>query len=223
MPAAEGFVRQQLFLCGIAVCCLGGIFLLLGTEFALPPSPLTLAPASGPAGTMVTVTGSGLPSGSTVYIYWEGETQGNDTYFFVASGDVNSGGGFTPSASFQVPSSPLGMHNVTVSSVALGPATEAIPSGDVLATAQFNVSDSAPTQSTSSGQGSGPSPIEGWGGISIGGGVVLMLASFFMKERREQVEPPAGYRFCPFCSTTVELAAERCPMCNGLQPKEGEG
>ncbi len=52
----------------------------------------------------------------------------------------------------------------------------------------------------------------------IGGGV-MSLASLFMAEGPGPVMPPEGFRFCVFCSTPVPLASERCPHCNGLQPK----
>jgi hypothetical protein len=53
----------------------------------------------------------------------------------------------------------------------------------------------------------------------IGGGV-MMIASFFLSESPGPLRPPEGFRFCPFCSTPVQIGAQRCPHCNGLQPKE---
>ncbi len=52
----------------------------------------------------------------------------------------------------------------------------------------------------------------------IGGGV-MSLASLIMAEGPGPMMPPEGFRFCVFCSTPVPLASERCPHCNGLQPK----
>jgi hypothetical protein len=52
----------------------------------------------------------------------------------------------------------------------------------------------------------------------IGGGV-MMVASFFLRESPGPMSPPEGYRFCVFCSTPVPMASERCPHCNGLQPR----
>jgi hypothetical protein len=49
------------------------------------------------------------------------------------------------------------------------------------------------------------------------GGVVFVLAGFFLKESEGQVEPPEGYKFCRFCNTPVLLTADRCDHCNGLQ------
>ena len=54
----------------------------------------------------------------------------------------------------------------------------------------------------------------------IGGGL-MMLASLFLSETEGPVQPPTGFRFCPYCSTPVPLGAERCPHCNGVQPRDG--
>jgi hypothetical protein len=53
------------------------------------------------------------------------------------------------------------------------------------------------------------------------GGAIMAAASFFVSESSGPVQPPEGFRFCAYCSTPVPLDAERCPRCNGLQPKEG--
>ena len=56
--------------------------------------------------------------------------------------------------------------------------------------------------------------------FAIGGGI-MALASFFISEGPGPIRPPEGFRFCVFCSTPVPLTSERCPHCNGLQPREG--
>jgi hypothetical protein len=56
--------------------------------------------------------------------------------------------------------------------------------------------------------------------FAIGGGIMI-VASFFLPESSGRVEPPEGFRFCVFCATPVPLGQERCPHCNGIQPKEG--
>ncbi len=55
--------------------------------------------------------------------------------------------------------------------------------------------------------------------FAIGGGI-MALASFFLPPSEGPLKPPEGFRFCVFCSTPVALGAERCPHCNGVQPKE---
>jgi len=50
-------------------------------------------------------------------------------------------------------------------------------------------------------------------------GVIMIAASFFLSETEGPVQPPEGFRFCPYCSTAVSLSAERCPHCNGVQPR----
>jgi len=55
--------------------------------------------------------------------------------------------------------------------------------------------------------------------LAVGGGV-MCLASVFMEESPGPVKPPEGFRFCVFCSTPVPTTSERCPQCNGLQPRE---
>lgn len=56
--------------------------------------------------------------------------------------------------------------------------------------------------------------------FAIAGGI-MVLASFFLPEGPGPIKPPEGYRFCVFCTNPVQLASERCPRCNGLQPKGG--
>ena len=53
------------------------------------------------------------------------------------------------------------------------------------------------------------------------GGVLMIGASFLMSESPGPIRPPAGFRFCVFCSSPVPLSSDRCPQCNGLQPGEG--
>ena len=60
-----------------------------------------------------------------------------------------------------------------------------------------------------------------WSVPLVVGGGLMCLASFFMSESPGPVKPPGGFRFCVFCSSQVPIASERCPHCNGLQPKEG--
>ena len=50
------------------------------------------------------------------------------------------------------------------------------------------------------------------------GGAVMMVVSLLIPESAGPVEPPEGYRFCPFCSSPVKLGAARCDHCNGIQP-----
>ena len=52
----------------------------------------------------------------------------------------------------------------------------------------------------------------------IAGGLMAVVSPF-VPERAGPIEPPEGYRFCAFCSSPVPLTSERCPNCNGLQPK----
>ena len=59
-----------------------------------------------------------------------------------------------------------------------------------------------------------------WGIPFLAGGAIMMIASFFLPESEGPVQPPQGFRFCPYCATPVALGAERCQHCNGLQPKE---
>ncbi|MDA4117860.1 MAG: hypothetical protein OK455_05895 [Thaumarchaeota archaeon] len=51
------------------------------------------------------------------------------------------------------------------------------------------------------------------------GGVVVLVSGFILQDIEDRVEPPPGYRFCPFCSTPVLIGSERCDHCNGLQPE----
>lgn len=52
------------------------------------------------------------------------------------------------------------------------------------------------------------------------GGAIMMVGSLLMSESPGPIAPPAGFRFCVFCSTPVPLSSERCPHCNGVQPRE---
>lgn len=51
------------------------------------------------------------------------------------------------------------------------------------------------------------------------GGAIMIVASFFMSETAGPPAPPEGYRFCVYCSAPVPVSSERCPQCNGVQPK----
>jgi len=51
------------------------------------------------------------------------------------------------------------------------------------------------------------------------GGALMLTASFFLSERSGTILPPPGFRFCVFCSTPVPIDSDRCPHCNGLQPR----
>jgi len=51
----------------------------------------------------------------------------------------------------------------------------------------------------------------------VAGGVVVLVSGLLLEEAIDRVEPPSGYHFCLFCSTTVMDGAERCGHCNGLQ------
>ncbi len=214
-------MRPQLLAAGVAVCAMGGFFFLLNPLFALPSAPLTLSPSAGPAGTFVNATGSGLPAGSRVFFYWYGETPGNGTYYLVASAVPASDGSLSPVVVITVPQSYLGVHNVTVSSIGLGPTTGAIPVGDVVAGAQFNVTASGtPPSGEEASSASGLSPLDAWGFISVAAGVLLIVIGIFAKERSGPIEPPPGEKFCVFCSNTMPVGASKCPYCNGLQPRE---
>ncbi len=50
------------------------------------------------------------------------------------------------------------------------------------------------------------------------GGAAMAVISLFLPESAGPVEPPEGYRFCPYCSSPVKLDAKRCDQCNGIQP-----
>jgi hypothetical protein len=50
-------------------------------------------------------------------------------------------------------------------------------------------------------------------------GLIMIAASFLLPETEGPVKPPEGFRFCPYCSTPVSLSSERCPHCDGVQPK----
>lgn len=50
------------------------------------------------------------------------------------------------------------------------------------------------------------------------GGAVMAVLSLLLPESPGPVEPPEGYRFCPYCSTPVKLDAKRCDHCNGILP-----
>lgn len=52
------------------------------------------------------------------------------------------------------------------------------------------------------------------------GGAIMIAVSFFLPEGPGPIPPPAGFRFCVFCATPVPLSSNRCPRCNGLQPRE---
>lgn len=58
--------------------------------------------------------------------------------------------------------------------------------------------------------------------LLVAGGL-MCLASFFMSESPGPVKPPAGFRFCVFCSALVPMGSERCDHCNGLQPADERG
>ena len=58
-----------------------------------------------------------------------------------------------------------------------------------------------------------------WSLPFVAGGLVMMAASFLLPEGPAPLAPPEGYRFCVFCSTPVPLESERCPHCNGYQPR----
>lgn len=60
-----------------------------------------------------------------------------------------------------------------------------------------------------------------WSIPMVIGGAVMSVAGIFLPEGRGPVQPPAGFRFCVFCTTPVPMGSERCPHCSGLQPKEG--
>ena len=59
-----------------------------------------------------------------------------------------------------------------------------------------------------------------WSLTLLVAGGLMCLASFFISESTGPVKPPAGFRFCAFCSTLAPTSSERCPQCNGIQPQE---
>ena len=210
-------MRSQLLLAGLSMAALGAFFLILQPLLAIPP-PMELTPASGPAGTSVNVTASGLPAETRVYLYWYGKQGGNGTYVFLASAVAGPDGRFTGIVAFKAPLSGLGVHNVTLSEAGLGPSANFIPQSEVLGISLFNLtSGTAPAGPT--GGFKEPSPLTTWGVLTITAGAVLAGVGAVSKER-VGVEPPAGHRFCAYCSAPVPLTAERCPECNGVQPRE---
>ena len=58
-----------------------------------------------------------------------------------------------------------------------------------------------------------------WSIPFMAGGGLMAAASLFLEESQGPVLPPEGYRFCLFCGTPVKMGVDRCPHCNGLQPK----
>jgi hypothetical protein len=58
-----------------------------------------------------------------------------------------------------------------------------------------------------------------WSIPFVFGGGIMVAASFFLPEGPAPLAPPEGYRFCVYCSTTIPEEAERCPHCNGYQPR----
>ncbi len=211
-------MRSQLFIAGLSISALGVFVLLLEPLLAIP-APLVLSPGSGPVGTSVSATVSGVQPGARVYLYWFGKEQGNGTFFFLSSG-VAGQDGKASSIGFTVPQAFLGVHNVTAVTVGLGPANRSIPASTIAGVADFNLTSSA-SGGGASGSLAGLSPLTAWGGVTLAAGLVLAGIGLIAKEREGAIEPPAGHRFCPFCSTPVPLTAERCPQCNGVQPKDG--
>jgi len=53
------------------------------------------------------------------------------------------------------------------------------------------------------------------------GGALMVVGSFFASESAGPIMPPEGYKFCVFCSNPVPATSDRCPRCNGVQPREG--
>ncbi len=60
-----------------------------------------------------------------------------------------------------------------------------------------------------------------WSVPFVIGGAAMAIASPFVSESPGPVRPAEGYRFCRFCSAQIPSDSERCPHCNGIQPKEG--
>ena len=52
-------------------------------------------------------------------------------------------------------------------------------------------------------------------------GGLMCVASLFASKSQGPVRPPEGFRFCVYCSNPVPITSEKCPQCNGMQPKEG--
>jgi len=51
-------------------------------------------------------------------------------------------------------------------------------------------------------------------------GIFMAIIGVFVPETTGTVQPPEGYRFCPFCSTPVRIGTARCPQCDGVQRTE---
>lgn len=60
-----------------------------------------------------------------------------------------------------------------------------------------------------------------WSVPFVIGGAAMMLAGVLAPESSGPIRPPEGYRFCRYCSAQIPVTSERCPHCNGIQPKEG--
>lgn len=58
-----------------------------------------------------------------------------------------------------------------------------------------------------------------WSIPFLAGGAIMATVSLFVPEGGGPIRPPEGHKFCVFCSTTMPNEVERCPYCNGLQPK----
>jgi len=211
-------MRAQLIVAGLAISALGVFFFLLQPFLGLS-IPLAINPTSGPPGTSVNITATGLPEASRVYLYWYEMTQNNGTYYFVTSGEVGTDGRFVGPVNFEIPKASAGIHNVTATSSPLGPTTSQISTSEIVGVVLFNITSST-TPSTPISSASEPSPLEGWGVVTILAGLALTGIGFFAKERNGPVEPPPGQKFCVFCSVMMPQEAPRCPQCNGLQPKE---
>jgi hypothetical protein len=211
-------MRAQLLVAGLSISALGVFFLVLQPFFGLS-SPITINPDAGPAGTDVNVAGSGLAASTRVFVYWFGKQPGNNMYFFVASGEVGEDGRLASQVEFVAPPGYLGIHNVTAVSVPLGPASDSIPASQTVGVAQFNLTSSGGPVS-SSGTAGEPSPLAGWGILTVAAGIVLAAVGVVAKERTGPIEPPPGYRFCVFCTATMPIDALRCPVCNGVQPTD---
>ena len=211
-------MRPQLLLTGISIAAMGVLFLALGSLLSISV-PLTLTPRAGPVGEVVSPTGSGLPTGSRVFLYWHEKAQGDGTYYYLESALIGRDGRFEGPVTFLVPHAFLGVHDVIASSTGFGPNVSLIAGTDIVGAARFNVTRSGSTGGVSGSGSSELSPLSVWGIFSVVTGLAVAGISLLVRPGSDPIEPPEGHRFCVFCSTPVPIGSARCPHCNGLQPK----
>ena len=103
---------------------------------------LVLTPSHGPVGALVLASAYGFPSNTKTSLYWFEHVYGDGLNFFLLNATVGPNGTFNVTASaatFVVPHSYGGGHDVTASNTYLGVNTTSIPGPDVIAFATFTV------------------------------------------------------------------------------------